>query len=381
MAKIANKTVPAETLLKAEAQSFDTIAGHKEAKQYLMRAVESDSLPHAMLIHGAKGVGRTSMCYALVRYILKHYVESKQGSSMKWYDDVSRRITSGVSVDLQVIEPRGPSRQITLNGWRPGKDDPDEWQYYRFVEVRPIECPRKFLIFRQAERMNLALANFLLKLIEEPPDWLTIILLTDRQSDILPTIKSRCAMVQLSPLKKDEMAQFVYGNLGLDMSPDKLEKILHYAEGRPGRLCEALKSSQTGSQLALANLMLFFQKEGFLSLFRVASDLIRLCEADIPESDRANTTAIESALAFLQGWMRDAYICKLLGADSAYPLLLNKETATQLTEFAHDATLFGLSEAMKHLDSASAFAYRQTDSAYVLETLLLEIGKSLKKTS
>src|SRR5690606_21308096 len=110
--------------------------------------------------------------------------------------------------DVLVVEPRGATGQITLNGWRPGKDDPDNLQYYRFIESRPLEGSRKVLILRHAERMNVAFANYILKLMEEPPSYLSLILISNRKNDLLVTIRSRCAPVKLSPLTLDEMRAY-----------------------------------------------------------------------------------------------------------------------------------------------------------------------------
>ncbi len=358
-------------------QTFDTIVGHDSVKQYFRHAVEENSLPHALLIYGPSGVGKTSCCYALIRYILAYFATDKKRD---WYNDISRRIAAGVCVDIQEIGPSGPARQITLNGWRPGKDDPDDLQYYRFVEARPLECPRKFLIFQQADRMNLAVANFLLKLIEEPPEWLTIILLTSNVSDILPTIRSRTTPIQLSPLNSDEMTRFM-DSLNVKLTPEEKNDILHHAEGRPGRMVELLNQKQHSARKELADLMVFFIKNGFLALFRTVSDLLRLSGTDTLNNDAENirNQNLEFALRFLQSWLRDVFVLKTVDAGTARERILNKDCFDQLTVFADDVSLNGVSEAIEYLDRSFAFAVRQTDAAYVLETLLLEMGKSLKK--
>ena len=354
------------------AHSFDTIIGHASAKIYLTNAVDQGCLPHAMLLHGPRGVGKTSMCYAVIRHVLQHCADESGMGNSGWVEDISRRIRNGVSVDIQVVEPRGATRQITLNGWRPGKDDPDDLQYYRFVEVRPLECPRKFLIFQQADRMNLALANLLLKLIEEPPDWLTIFMLTDRPGDVLPTIRSRCAPVQLSPLSESEMMTILQGS---STDSVRCKVLLHAAEGRPGRLFELQKALKNDSQEELARLMVFYQDNGFLSLFRVASDLLRIGGTDAV----SNTVSLEPVLDFLQSWFRDIFVVKTLGMEAASCRVLNGKCLPQLAGFAEKCSLLGVAEALEHLDEAYSYARRQTDMDYVMETLLLNMGKALKK--
>lgn len=308
-------------------------------------------------------------------HALTKLVNCGAGASRTCRCEACRKISEGVFADLLVVEPRGAAGQITLAGWKPGRDDPDGLQYYRFVDSRPIEGARKVLVIRDAGRMNVALGNFLLKLIEEPPSYLLIVLLTQRPGDLLVTIRSRCAPVKFNPLSTDEMRGFAAGKGG-KLESGELDALIGISEGRPGRLLELIQGTPHGEQATVASEMLFFQEHGFPALFRVASNLASLSGARRGGASAAD--GFESVLNALLGWFRDALLVKTVTPELVDRMLVNRALAPQLSEFARQATADGLSAALEHVCEAYAYAPRQTDKAYVLETVLLRIGRAMR---
>src|SRR5690606_33845405 len=99
-----------------------------------------------------------------------------------------------------------------------------------------------------------ALANYILKLMEEPPPYLTLILVSDRKSELLPTIRSRCAPVKFNPLSLDEMRKYVESrDLNAD-APD-VAAAIRLSEGRPGLFDSKMAASAEEDQQDLAAAM------------------------------------------------------------------------------------------------------------------------------
>jgi DNA polymerase-3 subunit delta' len=347
---------------------MESVAGHRTTKQYLLSALEGGILPHSLLFHGPRGVGKMSMAYALAKTV---NCRSVAGSACPC--DPCRKIRDGVFVDLLTVEPRGAAGQITLAGWRPGKDDPDGLQYYRFVDARPLEGARKVLMIRQAERMNVALANYLLKLIEEPPSYLTLVFLTHRPGDLLQTIRSRCAPVRFSPLDRNEMLEFLAG-VGLDPQSDEVAAVMRLAEGRPGLLIDLLQAGTSELRDGAAAGMRLFQELGFLSLFRVAADL-----APARWGGTMAAEDFENVVGALCAWIRDALLVRVLGSQGAAKLVLNSDKMSDLERFAAPLSAATLVEAFATVCEAYEYAPRQTDKAFVLETVLLRLGRILRR--
>lgn len=97
-------------------------------------------------------------------------------------------------VDVLWVQPRGAGRQITIAQITESKTKSDEEQVpvLTFVRTRPLKAKRKVVVIEDAERMNTAAANALLKNLEEPAAHVRFLLLTHQISQILPTILSRC---------------------------------------------------------------------------------------------------------------------------------------------------------------------------------------------
>ncbi len=348
--------------------TFDTIRGHQATIRYLENAIDNRLLPHALLITGPRGIGRTSLSYALVKRLC-----CPHGAPPECPCRACRQIRSGISPDLLLIEPESASGQLTLRGWKPGKDDPDDLQYYRFVEAPPIENPFKVLVFRQAERMNIALSNYLLKLIEEPPSYLIIVLLAPRLTDVLSTIRSRCAPLVLSPVDYEAMSAFALA-VAPQLSDSERHMLVALSEGRPGRLLELLEMEAEQEHAKLAREMTLFREHGFLALFATARRLAHLADGHEQHATERFRVTLDALLA----WMRDAVILKTLDGSSASPLLLYRDVLPQLQSFAAATSLEGLLQAARHIPGAYDYVLRMTDRYYVLEILLTRMGRAFR---
>src|SRR5262249_12521950 len=70
------------------------------------------------------------------------------------------------------------------------------------IALRPYEGRRRVLILHDAEKLNDQAANALLKTLEEPPPFATLVLVSNSGGDLLPTVVSRCQLIRLRPLSR-----------------------------------------------------------------------------------------------------------------------------------------------------------------------------------
>lgn len=345
---------------------LSTIAGHEMIKRYLLRALETGAMPHAFLFHGPEGIGKTSMAYALAKL-----VNCETGGGRECTCEACRKISESVFADVLVVEPKGAAGQITLAGWKPGKEDVDGVQYYRFVDSLPMEGKRKVLIFRRADRMNVALSNYLLKLIEEPPSYLLIVLVTHRPGDLLVTIRSRCTPLKFMPLLADDLA--AYGRaIAPEATPAEIASAIRLAEGRPVRLGELLGGVSSDARAQVGSLLRTFQQHGFVSLFRIASDLLSA------GSRAKGADAFEQALDAMQTWLRDAMILKSVGTAKATGLIVNTGSVDELQRYADSLAQEKLAAAIEIVREGYQYVPRLTDKNYVMENLLLRVGRAMR---
>ena len=349
---------------------MDSILGHDVLKTYLRNAHQTNVLPHALLCMGPAGIGKTSMAHALAKLVNCH-----AGSPGNCACDACRKISDGVFADLLIVEPQGASGQITLAGWKPGSEDAAAGvpPYYRFVDSRPLEGRRKVLIMRQADRMNVALANYLLKLIEEPPSSLLIVLVTSRPSNLLATIRSRCAPVRFCPLGSEIMYGLA-GQLAAGQPQAQRNMLVQFAQGCPGRMVTLAAETASGSpRHDVARQMRLFQQYGFPALFGVASRLAKTGTALMGGGSAQD--GFEAVLNLLQLWLRDALITKSC-SEAAEKLIVCSDLLTQLREYAGAVSEEALVEAADCVRRAAEHVPRMTDRAYVLEQMLYGIGRA-----
>src|SRR3972149_1625514 len=104
------------------------------------------------------------------------------------------------------------------------------------IPFRPFEGRRRVIIVADAERMNPTPANTLLKTLEEPPPWATLILVTANEAALLPTILSRCQIFRFSPLAPEELEALLVARHAL--TPDRAALLPAGAGGGRARALE-----------------------------------------------------------------------------------------------------------------------------------------------
>ena len=197
--------------------------GHDKALSVLQRGLESDRLSHSYLIAGPAQVGKTTLALDLARAV-NCVAESVPCGEC----DQCRRITANLHPDVRIIglEPARSGRlrtQISIEQMR---------DLQRDTSLLPFEGQFRVLIIESAELLSEEAANSLLKTLEEPPERVMLILLASDAGALLPTIVSRCRLIQLRPVAASKIADFLTSRKGV--SPDKAQEIAGAASGRFG---------------------------------------------------------------------------------------------------------------------------------------------------
>ncbi len=184
--------------------------------------------PHAVLLVGPPGVGKTTLALDLAAGLLCTA------------DDVDRRpcgtcracrlVASGGHPDLHRIEPEGPGRQVVIGG--PGARVRGIRDLIGELSLLPVEGGARVAIVEAAHRMNEDAQAALLKTLEEPPTGVTLILCADAEEPLLPTIRSRCARLRLGPVGTRDV-EAILDERGVADAP-LAARLARIAAGRPG---------------------------------------------------------------------------------------------------------------------------------------------------
>lgn len=176
---------------------WERLVGQDAAVRALRDAVARDSVGHAYVFAGPEGVGRMLAAFALAASV--NCPDRGCGACA-----VCAKVLRRAHADVHVVAPEGA--QILVGQVRALREE---------AHRSPLEGRTKAFIVEDAERMNPAAANALLKVLEEPPGDVLIVLVTGDPDDLPPTILSRCRRIDFSPLGPAAVREVLESHYGI----------------------------------------------------------------------------------------------------------------------------------------------------------------------
>jgi DNA polymerase-3 subunit delta' len=179
--------------------------GHAEAVDLIASAYRSGKLHHALLLTGPKGIGKATFAFHLAHHLLRHPKSDDAPNGFAAPDpasSLSRQIASGAHpAVLHLTRPYDDKGKkfktaITVEETR---------RVSRFLSMRSHDDSYRVVIVDPADDMNRNAANALLKNLEEPPARAIFILISHSPGALLPTIRSRCQVLRMSPLSVEDV--------------------------------------------------------------------------------------------------------------------------------------------------------------------------------
>jgi len=179
--------------------AFHDIAGNGHAKAILKMALGRDRMPNSMLFCGPRGVGKRRTARVLAQAL--NCLNSKDDACgecgpCRAIEAGNRKNKRGSFPDVQEIEIREDKTEIIIDQMR---------ELRAQAYLKPMVGRRRVFIVTAADTMEDEAANALLKILEEPPLFTHIILLSENSEKILPTIKSRCQILTFLPISDEEI--------------------------------------------------------------------------------------------------------------------------------------------------------------------------------
>lgn len=170
------------------------LKGNDVFKDAVANIVKTQNLPHAILITGEEGIGKKTAA----KYLALSVLCERKGEGPCFSCAHCRKIMGDIHPDVISLFPDSTGFYKIA----------DIRELRNTISVRPNESEYKFYIIDKAEAMNKNAANSLLKQMEEPPEGVVFILLSDNEKALLPTVLSRTIRFRLSPLKREYFEEF-----------------------------------------------------------------------------------------------------------------------------------------------------------------------------
>ena len=192
-------------------------------------AMIAGPVPHALLIAGPAGIGKTTLAGDLAAGLLCD--EADPAARPCRVCRGCRLVDSGGHADLHRLVPGGAGDQIRIGD----RAEPEPGTIRRLISelaLLPVEGGARVAIVERAERLNEEAQSALLKTLEEPPAGVTIILCVEREDQLLPTVRSRCVRLRLGPVGTRDI-EAILGEQGV-ADASTASRLAKLASGRPG---------------------------------------------------------------------------------------------------------------------------------------------------
>ncbi|HWQ52018.1 MAG TPA: DNA polymerase III subunit [Terriglobales bacterium] len=228
------------------------IAGGEEALSRLSDMAASDRPPHALLIAGPAGVGKRTAALVFAKAVMCPH---RQGHLACGVCRVCTSFDAGTNPDLTVVDCE---KSIKVEAVR---------ELRELACANPVSAVRRVFVIMDADKMTPQAQNALLKLFEEPPPHLVIVLTAVSADALLPTVRSRAAEVRMGPMSATEITAFLRRK-NPKADPAKIEAAARLSGGLVGKAAALMrKRSQPEDLGAGAAAKLFAgDKYGLLSL-------------------------------------------------------------------------------------------------------------------
>lgn len=326
---------------------FTDIIGQEQLKEHLQNAISMNKVSHAYIINGERSSGKE-----FIARIFAMTLQCEKGGTEPCGECHScKQALSNNQPDIIYISHEKPN---TI-----GVED-IRGQINNDIGIKPYSSPRKIYIMNEGEKMTVQAQNALLKTLEEPPEYGVILILTTNVDELLPTIISRCVVLNMKPVSDAQVKKYLMEELGV---PDyKANICVAFARGNIGK-AKLLASSEEFEKV----------RDEAITLVKYINDM------EINEIVKAIKKIneykfdVNDYLDILSVWYRDVLLYK---ATKDINSLIFKDELQQIRKVADRSTYEGIEIIVNALQQAKRRLDANVNFDLTMELLLLTIKEN-----
>lgn len=327
--------------------TFRGIIGHKDVVEHLQNAMKMDKVSHAYIFNGESGSGKKT----LARLFAQALQCQGDGEKPCGRCQSCLQVQSGNQPDIIEVTHEKPNSI--------GVDDVRE-QIVEDVSVRPYSSPYKIYIISDAEKMTAQAQNALLKTIEEPPEYVVVLILTSNASALLPTILSRCVMLNMKPVPNSQVREYLMEHVQV---PDYQADIcVAFAQGNIGKAVQLASSERFSEIKSSAIHLVTHVKEMDMSEITAAVKAVTEFKVDIREY-----------LDILAVWYRDVLYFKATNDANG---IIFRENLRMIQQQTRRSSYEGLEAILEGIKKAKTRLTANVNFELTMELLFLLIKEN-----
>lgn len=221
---------------------FENIIGHEKQKELLKNALKSGNISHSYLFYGQEGIGKAKIAKEFAKELL--HVENIESSP-----------------DYKYITRREDKKDIIIEQIR--KELIDN------VYELPVSGEKKVYIIDNAQMLNIASQNALLKTLEEPPKYVVIILISSNISAFLTTIISRVNKISFNGIDDVSLKNFIRNQYNVELK----DSIIKFIDGSIGNAIQIVQNNTFEKFVKVDNLYEYICNKDVVSALKVSKEI------------------------------------------------------------------------------------------------------------
>ncbi len=279
---------------------YSDIIGQQHIKEHFINAVKNNTVSHAYIINGEKSTGKSMLAETFAMSVMCEGEDEKPCMKCKSCTKITNKCNPDFIKLIRDTEKKADIIRI----------DEIRSQIIDSMYDRPYNGHHKVYIIEDADKMNVQAQNAILKTLEEPPKYAVLLLTTTNVERLLPTIISRCIILNMRPVKDNIIKQFLREKGGV--SEDSIDIITAIAGGNVGRAKLLLDDDEfINFQDSITDILIDIPRTGYRRILEAVDTICILTGRDKKKKTKTKSKyGPEDVFDIFMLWYRDILLYK-----------------------------------------------------------------------